>query len=230
MIPHKGVQIKLKTITTDMFMAALQHVCDLIISNEPMLTELDTRVGDGDHGFGMKDGFTELKEVLAKNKFDTMLELTRTTGMALVKAMGGASGVIFGTMFIGGHDALVAQDGTQIREMDSKTLCRYFRLGADAIAQRGHTKPNDRTMLDALLYAVDAMEACQSTDMVQLLKCGWEGACRGAEATSQMRPRLGRAKNFREQAIGWPDPGAVSTSLIFQGLYEAIQEFSPENI
>lgn len=209
-------------ITTSAFAAALRHVCDLIIASEPALTELDTRVGDGDHGTGMKDGFTELKDVLDNSTFTTFHELTRTTGMALVKSMGGASGVIFGTLFIGGHDALVAPDGRLLEALDADGLRRYFRLSANAISQRGRTKPNDRTMLDALLYAVDAMEQSDTTDVTELLKCAWEGACRGAEATSQMRPRLGRAKNFRDQALGWPDPGAVSTSIIFRGLYESI--------
>lgn len=209
-------------ISTSMFAAALAHVCDLIIDSEPMLTELDTRVGDGDHGTGMKDGFTELRSVLKESSFENFHQLTRTTGMALVKSMGGASGVIFGTMFIGGHDALVAPDGTFMDAMNADTMRRYFRMGAAAIAHRGRTKPNDRTMLDALLYAVEAMEASDTDDIVELLKCGWDGACRGAEATKEMRPRLGRSKNFRDKALGWPDPGAVSTSIIFRGFYEAV--------
>ena len=216
-------------ISTSMFAAALAHVCDLIIDSEPMLTELDTRVGDGDHGTGMKDGFTELRSVLKESSFENFHQLTRTTGMALVKSMGGASGVIFGTMFIGGHDALVAPDGTFMDAMDADTMRRYFRMGATAIAHRGRTKPSDRTMLDALLYAVDAMEASETDDIVELLKCGWEGACRGAEATKEMRPRLGRSKNFRDKALGWPDPGAVSTSIIFRGFYEAVASFCAES-
>lgn len=209
-------------ISTSAFAAALRHVCDLVIASEPALTELDTRVGDGDHGTGMKDGFTELKNVLDTTTFETFHDLTRTTGMALVKSMGGASGVIFGTLFIGGHDAVVAPDGSYLEALDAAALRRYFRLSADAISHRGRTKPNDRTMLDALLYAVDAMEQSDTSDIAELMKCAWEGACRGAEATSQMRPRLGRSKNFRDQALGWPDPGAVSTSIIFRGLYESI--------
>lgn len=209
-------------ITTTMFAAALHHVCDLIIDSEPMLTALDSQIGDGDHGFGMRDGFTELRQVLEENTYSSLYELTRATGMALVKAMGGASGVIFGTMFIGGHEALVAPDGSYPDAVDADGLRKYFRLGAEAIATRGRTKPNDRTMLDALLYAVDAMEQSDTREIDRLLKCAWEGACRGAEATKQMRPRLGRAKNFRDKALGYPDPGAVSTSIIFRGLYEGI--------
>ena len=210
-------------LTTNMLKDALLHVCDLVISSEPMLTELDNIVGDGDHGDGMRDGFTELKAVLSAGAdYANLHELTRTTGMALVKSMGGASGVIFGTMFIGGHDALVAEDGSLLDRLDARGLSRFFRFSAEAISRRGRARANDRTMLDALLHAVDAMEQCASDDVTQVLKAGWDGACRGVEATKQMLPRLGRSKNFRTHVLGYPDPGAVSTSIIFRGLYEAV--------
>ena len=70
------------------------------------------------------------------------------------------------------------------------------------------------------------MEQSGTNDVVQLLKEGWEGACRGVEATKQMLPRLGRSKNFRTHVLGYPDPGAVSTSIIFQGLYEAVSRIN----
>lgn len=213
----------MKQLTVEQFAAALDHVCDLIIAAEPELTALDNIVGDGDHGFGMFDGFTELKAVLHSGiHFETLRDLTRTTGMALVKSMGGASGVIFGTLFIGGVDALVAPDGSFLTEVDADGLRKYFRRSAEAISNRGKAQANDRTMLDALLYAADAMEASTTDDVGKLLKAGWYGACTGAEATKEMRPRLGRAKNFRDKALGYPDPGAVSTSIIFRGLYEAV--------
>lgn len=212
----------MKQITTQAFARALIHVCDLVIASEPQLTELDNIVGDGDHGLGMKDGFIELRVVLTNTEFHNYHELTRTTGMALVKSMGGASGVIFGTLFIGGHDAVLAPDGSYLDTLDADALRRYFRQSAEAISHRGRAKANDRTMLDALLYAVAAMEQSATDDVAELLRCGYEGALQGVEATKTMRPRLGRSKNFREQAIGWPDPGAVSTSIIFRGLWEGI--------
>lgn len=215
----------MKEISTQILQTALLHVCQLIIESEPMLTELDSIIGDGDHGYGMRDGFTELQQVLKAQSFLSLYDLTIATGMTLVKAMGGASGVIFGTLFIGGHDALVSPEGLNLISMDADTMRSYFRLSAQSIARRGRTKPNDRTMLDALLYAVDAMDQADTTDIVGILKCAWEGACRGAEATKQMRPNIGRAKNFRDKALGYPDPGAVSTSIIFKGLYEGISSF-----
>lgn len=213
----------MKHLTVEGFAAALSHVCDLIIAAEPELTRIDNIVGDGDHGFGMYDGFTELKkELAAGNQFETLRDLARYTGMVLVKSMGGASGVIFGTMFIGGVDALVGEDGNFLTEADAAALRRYFRKGAEAISHRGKARANDRTMLDALLYAADAMEGSDTDDIEELFKTAWEGACAGAEATKTMIPRLGRTKNFRDKALGWPDPGAVSTSIIFRGFYESV--------
>jgi dihydroxyacetone kinase-like protein len=215
----------MKEISTQNLQSALLYVCELIIESEPMLTELDSTIGDGDHGFGMRDGFTELQQVLKTQSFASIYELTIASGITLVKTMGGASGVIFGTLFIGGHDALVSPEGQHLLSMDVDTIRRYFRLSAQSIARRGRTKPNDRTMLDALLYAVDAMDKADTSDVVELFRCGWEGACLGAEATKQMRPQIGRAKNFRDKALGYPDPGAVSTSIIFKGLYEGLSAF-----
>ena len=215
----------MKEISTQNLQSALLYVCELIIESEPMLTELDSTIGDGDHGFGMRDGFTELQQVLKTQSFASLYELTIASGITLVKTMGGASGVIFGTLFIGGHDALVSPEGQHLLSMDVDTIRRYFRLSAQSIARRGRTKPNDRTMLDALLYAVDAMDKADTADVVELLRCGWEGACLGAEATKQMRPQIGRAKNFRDKALGYPDPGAISTSIIFKGLYEGLSAF-----
>ena len=110
------------------------------------------------------------------------------------------------------------------RILDANGLRRYFRRSAEAISLRGKARANDRTMLDALLWAADAMENCDTDDIAVLLKAGWDGACAGAEATKSMLPRLGRAKNFRFKALGYPDPGAVSTSIIFRGLYEAVSQ------
>lgn len=143
----------------------------------------------------------------------------RDAGIALVKTMGGASGVIFGTMFIAGHEGV--RDRTQ---MDARELVEFFRAGAASIAKRGRTSPGDKTMLDALLPAVDAMEqACaQTQDVVQVLAAAYQGALDGVEATKNMLSRKGRSKNFREKTLGIPDPGAVSVSLIFKGMYDSV--------
>jgi len=201
--------------------AALIHVCDLIVASEPLLTELDTIIGDGDHGIGMKLGFSELRKVLTEREFTNVYDLMRDSGVELVKTMGGASGVIFGTLFIGGHEAVEGKD-----RVNADDLILFFDAGAQTISRRGRSKAGDMTMLDALLPAIEAMKQARKNtdDVLLIMKAAYEGAGQGVEDTKDMMPKLGRAKNFREKALGYADPGAVSTSIIFKGLFEELSK------
>jgi len=206
-------------VTHQELKTALIHVCDLLIASEPYLTELDTIIGDGDHGIGMKLGFSELRSVLLSQEFTDVYDLTRESGVVLVKTMGGASGVIFGTLFIGGHDAVEGKD-----QINADDLISFFDEGAKTISRRGRSKAGDMTMLDALIPAVDAMKQARlhTSDVLEIMAAAYEGAKEGVEATKDMTPKLGRAKNFREKALGYADPGAVSTSIIFKGILEGL--------
>ncbi|HHY64211.1 MAG TPA: dihydroxyacetone kinase subunit L [Clostridiaceae bacterium] len=212
-------------LTENQLRAALIYTCDLMIASEPMLTELDSIIGDGDHGIGMRDGFSDLKDKLVSSGFNSIYELLMETGTQLVKSMGGASGVIFGTLFIGGREAVKGKD-----RINADDLILFFEESAINIARRGRTGPGDRTMLDALLPAIDSMkESRKLTKSIEvILEAAYKGALRGVENTKNMIPRLGRAKNFREKAIGYADPGAVSLSVIFKGLSEGIRKINRE--
>lgn len=214
----------MKEINVPSLQAALLNVSRLIVEKEAFLTELDNIVGDGDHGTGMRDGFKELSETALLEEYSSIYDLVYASGVSLVKTMGGASGVIFGTLFIGGRNAFLDEEGNKMSFAAVSELKSFFRQSADSIAKRGRAKPNDRTMLDALLHAVEAMEAYAGDDVAGLLYEGWQGAQRGVEATKQMLPRMGRTKNFRDVALGHPDPGACSTAFIFQGLYESLAD------
>lgn len=209
----------MEQITTRQMREALIRAAGLIVENEPYLTRIDTIIGDGDHGEGMKSGFGALRELLSKTEYDTVYELFRASGLELLRVMGGASGVIFGTMFIGGREA--------VRDKEAVTaddLIAFFRAGCEAIMKRGRSNVGDKTMLDALSPAIDAMERrrTETDDVVQVLKAAVQGAKEGAEASAQLMPRTGRSKNFREKGIGYPDPGAVSVSIIFEGISESV--------
>ncbi len=209
----------MERLTASVLKSALIHVCDLIVVSEPMLTELDSIIGDGDHGYGMRDGFSELRNYLSDQEFDSIYELLRNSGLELVKTMGGASGVIFGTLFIGGLS--MTSDKSELKAID---VVKFFDESAKSISRRGRTHAGDKTMLDALLPAVEAMyQTLAISDRVtDIFAAAYEGALAGVEETKTMVPRLGRSKNFRDKALGLPDPGAVSTSIIFKGLYEGI--------
>lgn len=129
----------MQALTVEQLQQALIQASQVIIANEPLLTQIDSIIGDGDHGTGMRDGFSVLQETLKTTKYPDIFALMRDAGIALVKTMGGASGVIFGTMFIAGHEGV--RDRTQ---MDARELVEFFRAGAASIAKRGRTSPGIR--------------------------------------------------------------------------------------
>ena len=205
----------MNTITTTQLQEALLHVCDVIIDAEGMLTELDTIIGDGDHGIGMKTGFSALRTLLQGERFTDTFTLLKESGLMLIKVMGGTSGVIFGTMFIGGLSAVKDKDPITVQD-----FAQYIDLGTKAISVRGKVDRGAKTMYDALAEARDSLlkAAAENADVHAFFLAGAEGAERGAEATKPMQSRMGRSKNFRDRTVGHPDSGAVSTSLIFRAL------------
>lgn len=215
----------MKEINVFQMAVCLRHACAQIVSHESELTAIDTVIGDGDHGTGMKLGFSRLDTMLRQNSFCDMQTLLRSSGLELVKTMGGASGVIFGSLLIGGCAACAEKT-----VLDAQALTAVFTDAADSISRRGGAKRGDKTMLDALLGAVDAMQAAEGGDIEAVLQAAQTGAETGAEATRHMLPRFGRSKNFRDQALGYPDAGAVSTALFFRGLREGLSEQSNQEV
>ena len=209
----------MERIAVKQLQAALICAARQIVEAEPLLTELDTLIGDGDHGTGMKSGFSALGQQLQAMEYTTLRELFHAAGLCLVRSMGGASGVLFGTLWIGGLEML--PDGASLSPCE---LVAFFGKSIEAIQRRGRASPGEKTMVDALLPAQGAMELAieQSNSMAEVLQAGYRGALAGVEQTKAMLPRAGRAKNFREKALGHPDPGAVSVSIIFGGLAEGI--------
>ncbi len=207
------------TISLAALKAALIYTAQQIIDSEGRLTELDTIIGDGDHGIGMREGFSALKKLLSATEYPNAFELFKASGIELLRTMGGASGVIFGTLFTGGYGAV--QGKTSLTADD---LIAFFEQSAQAIMKRGRSAPGDKTMLDALVPAVQAMKQRRQTTASpkEILLAAAKGAEEGAKASEQMLPKTGRSKNFREQALGYPDPGAVSVSILFRSLYEGI--------
>lgn len=169
---------EMKEINVSQMAVCLRHACAQIVSHESELTAIDTVIGDGDHGTGMKLGFSRLDAMLQQNSFCDMQTLLRSSGLELVKTMGGASGVIFGSLLIGGCAACAEKT-----VLDAQALTAVFTDAADSISRRGGAKRGDKTMLDALLGAVDAMQAAEGGDIEAVLQAAQTGAETGAEAT-----------------------------------------------
>lgn len=206
---------------TSALKAAMLTAAEDIIAAEPELTRIDRIIGDGDHGFGMKTGFTAIKRMLEQADYDTPYALFHACGLCLVKSMGGSSGVLFGTLLIGGLESIRG-----LESLDGGDMCAYLCGGIDAVMRRGKAKAGDKTMVDALLPAKAHMQAtlASTRDIGEILKAAEEGALEGVELSKDMLPRLGRSKGFRESALGWPDPGAVSVSVLMGGLRKGLSQ------
>ena len=183
---------------------------DRIIRNEPYLTKIDSDIGDGDHGVGMRNGMIAAKKYLESKTGDSNVNVLYT-GMAeaMQKAMGGASGMIFSTLFAG--NAATKEAVTQISPVD---LADQMCDGLKAIQDLGHAEVGNKTMVDALAPAVEAMRAHMGS-FEEMLRAGEAAAKRGMEKTKEYTARFGRAKSLGERAIGHQDAGATSTWMIF---------------
>lgn len=208
-------------LKADVFQQMFLRSARLIIEKEPYLTEIDSVIGDGDHGEGMKRGCEALIKLLEANQYDYVDDLCYAVSIELIRTMGGASGIIFGTMFFGGIDCLGHQ-----KDVTASQLADYFCDGEQEIERRGKSKPGQKTMLDALYPACMEMKkaASETENIKEVLTRGYKAAIQGVEDSKNLRSRIGRSKNFKEKTLGLPDPGAVSVSFWFEGFQFIINE------
>ena len=182
---------------------------DRIIRNEPYLTRVDSEIGDGDHGIGMRNGMTAAKEFLQKAEGEVnAYALYAGMAEAMQQAMGGASGMIFSTLFAGR-----AAEKAPKAELTPADLANQMREGLQAIQELGKAQVGDKTMVDALAPAVEAMNA-HTESFEAMFAAGEKAAHEGMEKTRDYIARFGRAKSLGERAIGHQDAGATSTWLI----------------
>ncbi len=201
-------------ITADDLKRMLQAISDLLNAHVDELNQLDANLGDGDHGTGISTGFTSASEaVITQN---TPTEVLKVAASAVMNRMGGSSGALFGTLLL--KAALTVKDHMELSPVQFADM---LIAGKDGVAQRGKAQPGDKTMLDALVPATtgfkDAIINGQS--FIDALAVAVEAAELGAQATATMQAKFGRAKFLGERSIGHIDPGARSTTLMFQAIY-----------
>ena len=197
----------------------LLYIADKIIANKPYLTEIDSAIGDGDHGIGMAGGMQKAKRKLLKlEDQENVYRIFEESGQAMLMSMGGASGVIFGSLYLAGAKGMESKNvltAFDLAEMEEKSLA--------AIQERGGAKVGDKTMVDALAPAVEALKKNVDLGLLEMLKQAEEAARIGMEDTKKYVAKFGRAKSLLERAIGHQDAGATSVYLIFQGMREFVE-------
>ncbi len=197
------------TLTNEQVKEMLLNVADRIIAAEPMLSQADRDLGDGDHGLGMARGFTAVKEKLNGGPADSIDKVFSAAGMAMISSMGGASGAIFGTLFRDGGKALAGRE-----VFDSEGLALFMKAAVDGVMNRGKAKPGDKTMVDALHPAAEKALEVTGLPLPEAIAAVTDAAIAGKDASKAMIATLGRAKTLGEASIGHPDAGALSVTVI----------------
>src|SRR6201996_8506997 len=178
------------------------------------LVRLDTAIGDGDHGTNMNRGMQKALEKLQASEQADPGAVLKTVAMALVSSVGGAAGPLDGTLFLQMGTAIAGQ-----AEVDLPGFAAAWRKGLEGVQSRGKAQPGDKTMVDALGPAIDALEA--ASDLDGGLRAAAQAAEEGMKATTPLLARKGRASYLGERSEGHQDPGATSTYYLFKSAAEA---------
>ncbi len=195
----------------------LERIADVLHENAQHLTELDSPIGDADHGTNMDRGFTAVR-----NKFSTMTTMDmatqlKTVGSTLVSTVGGSSGPLYGTAFLRAGTAVA--DKTDLSAADVVSMLEAFTGG---IVTRGKAQPGEKTMVDALTPALNAAKEAlgQGASIAEITARAATSAEEGAKATIPMLATKGRASYLGERSVGHQDPGATSSWLLLKALAE----------
>lgn len=199
--------------TRDMLIA----VAERMIASTDRLTAADQAVGDGDHGIGMRRGFTAVAEALGDPRAATVQALVRSVGMTLMARTGGAAGAVFGTFFTAGSAAFAERD-----VVDGAGFARFLALGLAGVEKRGGAREGDKTMIDALAPAARAAVRDEDTGLPAAVTAAAAAAADGAEATRNMLAATGKARSLGERARGHVDPGALSLSLMLAAMRDFV--------
>ncbi len=204
-------------ISYDEVVAWVQLLAERFHAEREYLTQLDSAIGDADHGINMDRGFGAVMAKLPTLPTGDIGAFLKGVGMTLVSTVGGASGPLYGTLFLqlGGGTAGKA-------EMELGDFAMALEAGVAGIQRLGKAEPGDKTMLDALLPARDALRAGvdRADAPADALGAAVAAAEQGMVATIPLVARKGRASYLGERSAGHQDPGATSSHLLLKAAAE----------
>lgn len=204
--------------------AALRRFVDLfadrIRDRREELTQLDSAIGDADHGINMDRGFTAARAKVAELEPNADLgTVAKTVGMTLISTVGGASGPLYGTFFL----RLSTTFGDRA-EVEPADLAAALRAGLEGLVQRGKAELDDKTMVDAISPAVDAFAASAGEGFGPALAAAADAAANGRDRVTPLVARKGRASYLGERSANHQDPGATSSTILLEALRDAVAE------
>jgi dihydroxyacetone kinase-like protein len=206
--------------TSAQILAWLQRYADEIAKQKDFLTQLDAAIGDADHGANMHRGFQNVVTKTAAMSDQDIGAILKAVAMTLISTVGGASGPLYGTLFLQASIAAGAK-----KEISPEEFGAMLEKGVSGVVQRGKAVVGDKTMIDALEPAVDALKSALKAGepLSEALSKAGEAAHRGVESTIPLVARKGRASYLGERSAGHQDPGATSSWLLIQTAAETIK-------
>jgi dihydroxyacetone kinase-like protein len=193
----------------------LQRAAQVLHENSSYLTQLDSAIGDADHGINMDRGFSAVAAKLASMENADISTLLRTTGTTLVSTVGGASGPLYGTAFL-----RAASTTANKQVLESADVLAMFSAALEGIKARGKAQPGEKTMIDTLTPAIEAGQRAQTdnANLSDVLSTMVSAAEEGMKKTIEMTATKGRASYLGERSVGHQDPGATSSWLLLKAL------------
>lgn len=201
--------------------AMLTGAAERLEENADRLSEIDSRFGDGDHGITMNKISRLIAEQVPLWGDRSLQAFLDDLGMAAMEVKGGSAGPLYGTL-ISGLGALLEADE---REVDADGVRRMFAGVLQELGDITQAQVGDKTMMDALIPAVEAARAAKG-DVKEVLEAAAQAAEAGAKASEGFVAKYGRARSYHEQTIGTPDAGAVSAALFVRGLAEGLEDIA----
>jgi dihydroxyacetone kinase-like protein len=206
------------TLGHDVVVDWLRRFAAAVAEHKAELVRLDTAIGDGDHGTNMDRGMRKVLEKVDGLEGEDIGATLKAVGMALVSSVGGAAGPLYGTLFLQMGTATAGRES-----LDLEGWTAALAAGANGVQTRGKAQRGDKTMLDALMPALEALQSAadDGAGLPEALARSAGAARAGMEATIPMEARKGRASYLGPRSVGHQDPGATSTHMLLQAAAEA---------
>jgi dihydroxyacetone kinase-like protein len=205
-------------VTADQVRDWIRRFAAVIAEHRAELVALDTAIGDGDHGTNMDRGMKKALEKLDSQEGADIGALLKAVAMTLISSVGGAAGPLYGTLFLQMGTSAAGQE-----ELDLAGWTAALETGIKGVQARGKAEPGDKTMIDALLPALEALRSADGDAAAALAKAA-DAAEEGMKSTIPMEARKGRASYLGPRSIGHQDPGATSSYLLMRSAAEALSE------
>lgn len=206
-------------MNNDKVIEIIRAISCKIDEEKDFLTKLDNEIGDGDHGVNLARGFKAIEQNIDPNKDKDIGTTLKNIGMGLLGTVGGTSGPLYGTAFMKAGAYMKDRN-----EIDTNDFIECLKVAYEGIMMRGKSTVNEKTMLDAMVPAYDAMLKANNEGLnpKEVFKKGVEAAWNGVEYTKTIIATKGRASYIGERSIGHQDPGATSFSYILETIYNNI--------